>query len=203
MLKVGLTGGIASGKTTVSNLFKQKFSIPVLDADEISRALLAVNTPAYNEVIQLFGAKVLKDDQQLDRQFIRKIIFSDPAKRSALEAIIHPRVRAEITNQLQALTADYCLIVIPLLIEADMTDLIDRICVIDVSNELQIQRLETRDRCSHELATEILSTQLDRDSRLAHADDVISNDDDLSHLNHQICKLHEKYLAICHQPTHN
>lgn len=203
MLKVGLTGGIGSGKTTVSELFKQRFLIPVIDADEISRDLLGLNTAAYFEVKQLFGPKAVQKNQQLDRQYIREVIFADKQKRKALEAIIHPKVRQEISAQVKGLTDSYCLIVIPLLIEADMKELVDRICVTDTSIEHQVERIQARDACDFEQAMKILSTQLDRDSRLAHANDVIVNNGSLSDLNHQISKLHEKYLAICHQPTHN
>lgn len=197
MLKVGLTGGIGSGKTTVSNLFKNLFSVPVIDADEISRDLLKPNQPAYLEVIKLFGQEVVSQDQQLNRKYIREIIFSDETKRKALENIVHPRVRNEISSQSQTLTSGYCLIVVPLLIETNMHDLVDRICVVDTAVENQIQRIQARDNCDSKSAKKILSSQIDRDSRLSHADDVIDNNGDLADLNQQISHLHEKYLALC------
>jgi dephospho-CoA kinase len=203
MLKIGLTGGIGSGKTTVSNLFKQEFLTPVLDADEISRNVLSLNTPAYFEVVQLFGPEAVHQDQQLNRQYIREVIFNDTQKRKSLEAIIHPQVRKEILAQAQRLTGSYCMIVIPLMIEANMTDLVDRICVIDTSIEQQVVRIQARDHCDSEQAMRILASQLDRETRLAHADDVITNNGSLNDLIDQSSKLHEKYLAICHQPTHN
>lgn len=198
MLKVGLTGGIGSGKTTVSDLFKQLYSITVIDADEISRDLLATKSPAYYDVIKLFGSKAVLNNQQLDRKYIREIVFSDEEMRKALENIIHPSVHSEISIQAQSASSSYCLIVIPLLIEANMQDLVDRICVIDTTLEQQIKRIQARDHCDYDQAMRIVSSQLDRNTRLAHANDVIINNGDLSDLNQQLSKLHKKYLAICH-----
>ena len=198
MLKIGLTGGICSGKSTVSDLFKNLYSISIIDADEISRNLLTPNSPAFNEVIELFGHQAILHDKQLNRKYIRKIIFSDKQKRLALEKIVHPKVRHNISSQLDSLTTTYCLIVIPLLIESNMHDLVDRICVVDTTPELQIKRIKSRDQCDLAQAKQILSSQLDRDTRLSHANDIIVNNGDLDDLNQQISKLHEKYLALCH-----
>ena len=197
MLKVGLTGGICSGKTTVSNIFKDKFHIVIIDADEISRDLLLPNTKSYKEVAALFGKNAIQEDGSLNRKYIRDAIFKDKNLRIQLENIIHPKVENEIIQSSARLTEPYCIISIPLLIEAHMQSLVDRILVIDVSQDIQIQRIQARDQCSREQALSIIESQIPQNERLSFADEVIANNNGIAELHEQITKLHQKYLAIC------
>ena len=192
MLRIGLTGGIGVGKTTVSNKFKNLYDIPIIDADEITRNLMQPGNEVYTDIVKTFGKVSITDEGEINRKFLRQIVFSDEEKRIQLENIIHPRVRAEIDNQVKILSSPYCLIVIPLLIEANMQSLVDRILVVDSNEQLQIERVKLRDKCSTNHVKNILNAQVDSTERLTHADDIITNNDDFENLDQQIHQLHEK-----------
>ncbi len=195
MLRVGLTGGIGSGKSTAAAIFAGH-GVPIIDADEIARRLVAPAEPAFREIVQAFGKEVVAADGNLDRQRLRKIVFEDAPRRHQLEAILHPRVHDEIERQTRRVDAPYCIIVIPLLIEADQRDLVDRIVVIDVDEELQRQRVAARGQLPEEQIRQIIAAQLSRSERLRYADDVILNNATLADLRVSVDRLHERYLAI-------
>lgn len=197
MLRVGLTGGIGSGKTTASDIFQNSYNIPVIDADEISRDLLHQGTTAYDEVINLFGQECLLDNKEINRAYLREQIFSQANKRQQLQDIIHPKVQHAIVQRSAELSDCYCLIVIPLLIEANMQSLVDRILVIDTDKSIQLERIVSRDQCTFDQAEVILSTQITPQERLEHADDILRNNGSLADLSDQIFQFHQKYLAIC------
>ena len=196
MLRVGLTGGIGVGKTTISDKFKLSYDIPVIDADEISRHLMQPGNEAYIEIVNTFGKSSLTGNNEIDRANLRQTVFTSKEKRTQLEKIIHPKVRAEIDKKVKTLNSPYCLIVIPLLIESNMQSLVDRILVVDSSKENQIERVKLRDKCNTDHVESILNAQIDSQMRLDHADDIITNNSDLRSLDQQIHQLHEKYLEI-------
>ena len=196
MLRIGLTGGIGAGKTAVSEKFKLLHNIPIIDADEITRSLMQAGNPAYEEIVMTFGETALTNNKEIDRKFLRDAIFSDEDKRTQLEEIIHPKVRHSITEKIQTLSAAYCLIVIPLLIESNMQSIVDRILVVDAIKQHQLDRVALRDNCDTSHVEKIIGAQMDAAARLQHADDIITNNEDLDDLDQQIHQLHEKYLAL-------
>ena len=196
MLRIGLTGGIGSGKTTVSDQFHSIYHIPVIDADEIGRKLLSPNGDAYSEVLETFGQESTLKSGEINRKFLREKIFSDEELRIKLGKIIHPKVQASITNQIKNFDTKYCLIVIPLLIESNMQSMVDRILVVDIHKQHQLERVSLRDQCDTGQVQAILDTQIDPEERLKYAHDIISNNGTLEDLVDQIHQLHEKYLAL-------
>src|SRR3989344_3455407 len=171
MLRVGLTGGIGSGKSTVAMLFVHH-GVPIIDTDEIARTLTAPGEPAHREIASAFGREVLGATGEIDRAHLRKIVFGDAAERRRLEAILHPRIRTEVTARTTASRAAYCLVVAPLLIEADFTDLVDRVLVIDANESLRLERTKARSGLSETEIQGIMTSQLGRQERLQKADDV-------------------------------
>lgn len=198
MLRIGLTGGIGSGKSMVATLFAEH-SIPVIDADSIAHQLTLPGGHATQKIIQTFGVEISADNATIDRQRLAQRVFNNPAERAQLEAILHPLIRAEMQNAIRSLTAPYCLLVIPLLIESKQQDLVDRILVVDVDEKIQIERTKTRDGRKAEEIRAILSIQANRAQRLKQADDCISNNGDLAALKNQVQTLHRKYLALAAQ----
>jgi dephospho-CoA kinase len=195
MLIIGLTGGIGSGKSTVARQF-EAHGVPIIDTDCIARELVAPGQPALRDIVQRFGAAMLDQQGRLDRARLRQYVFAHAAERRALEAILHPRIRTETLRRVVELDAPYCIICIPLLIESGWNDLVDRILVIDCPPELQLTRVMARDHLSRTEAEAILASQVDRDTRLRHAHDVIHNDQDLAQLAAQVETLHRHYLAL-------
>jgi len=195
MLKIGLTGGIGSGKTTASNIFSG-LGVPVIDADVIAHQILAVSQSAFAEIVQLFGNVILDKNSHIDRGILRNLVFDNPDKRTALEQIIHPRVRTTIEKETTSLQVDYCLIVIPLLIESNMQDLVDRILVITANPDIQINRILQRDNTSLEDVQKIINAQIDEKERLSHADDILMNNNDILSLENDIRILHQKYHEL-------
>ncbi|MCK4864972.1 MAG: dephospho-CoA kinase [Gammaproteobacteria bacterium] len=196
MLVIALTGGIGSGKTTVSELFKSK-NIPIIDTDIIARQIVEQDEPAYTEIIKLFGEKILDIEKNIDRQALRKIIFSSSKNRLQLESLLHPIIWDEVRLQLKSITAPYCIIVVPLLLEniAQIKAItFDRILVIDVPEEIQVERTESRDHCGNSVIQNIMKNQVSRKIRIAAADDIILNTDNLDSLNTKVDKLHKQYL---------
>ena len=196
MLIIGLTGGIGSGKTAAANLFAD-LGVPVIDTDIIARELVMPGSPAHAQIVAAFGQTILQADGNLDRQKLRQIVFSSSEQREQLEAILHPLIREQVQQEISALAEPYCIVVIPLLIEKHQHyAFIDRVLVIDLPEELQIQRSCGRDNTSVEEIRKIINTQCDRDTRLAAADDIIENSGSLEQLKISISQLHQKYLAL-------
>ena len=200
MLRVGLTGGIGSGKSTAAALFAGH-GVPVIDADEIARQLVTPGQPAYEQVIRTFGTSIVATNGRLDRDRLRRIVFADPEQRKRLEAVLHPLVRHEIQRETRRLQAPYCIIVIPLLIEANQRDLVDRVLVIDCDEGLQLQRVAGRSQLTEDEIQKIIGAQLDRNERLRHADDVILNNTDLGELRANVEALHQRYLTLAGSPV--
>ncbi len=198
MLRIGLTGGIGSGKTTVADMFANH-GVPIIDADEIARALVDPYQPAYAEIIETFGKDIVDSDGSIDRDKLRQLVFDDAQRRQKLEAILHPRVRTEIHHQSMELDAPYCIIVIPLLIEANQLDLVERVLVVDLDEDTQLQRVSARSGLSEAEVRKIIAAQIERNERLRHADDVIENNSDLASLEAQVEKLHRRYLTLARE----
>ncbi len=193
MYKVGLTGGIGCGKTTVSNLFKQ-LSVPVIDADEIAHAIVSPGGIALRHISQQFGPAYILPDGNLDRSKLRETIFHDAEKKSQLENIMHPLIYAEIEQKLSELSTPYAILAIPLLLETRMQAFVDHILVIDCPMEVQINRVKLRDKLSAAQITAIINSQVSRTERLAQADSVIDNTQDLLKLSQQVNHLHKQFL---------
>ncbi|WED22350.1 dephospho-CoA kinase [Vibrio sp. JC009] len=193
---VGLTGGIASGKTTVANLFNQHFQIEIVDADIVAREVVEPGTEGLQAIAEHFGRSILTSEKTLDRSKLREIIFSRPEEKEWLNNLLHPMIRQKMNESLSAIKSPYALLVIPLMVENQLQSMADRILVIDVSPETQIQRTVMRDNVADDQAKAILASQADRQQRLAIADDIILNEDDEQDLLAQITTLHNKYLSL-------
>ncbi|MFM5228431.1 dephospho-CoA kinase [Aeromonas media] len=199
MYVVAITGGIGSGKTTVANQFAA-LGIEVVDADLIARDVVAPGTPTLAAITSHFGPEILTEQGLLDRRALRERIFSDPAAKSWLNALLHPIIRSEMLRQCAAVSSPYCLLVVPLLVENRLTELADRVLVIDVDEATQIERTCRRDGVSREQAQAILASQASRTERLAMADDVLDNQSGTTEtIRVRILALHETYLAFASQ----
>ncbi|WP_338890143.1 dephospho-CoA kinase [Aeromonas rivipollensis] len=199
MYVVAITGGIGSGKTTVANQFAA-LGIEVVDADLIAREVVEPGTPALTAIASHFGPGILDQQGRLDRRALRERIFSDPAAKSWLNALLHPIIRSEMLRQCAAASSPYCLLVVPLLVENRLTELADRVLVIDVDEATQIERTCRRDGVSREQAQAILASQASRSERLAMADDVLDNQCGTTEtIRERILALHETYLAFASQ----
>jgi dephospho-CoA kinase len=194
-LRIGLTGGIASGKSTVAQRFLD-LGVPVIDADEAARAVVAPGTPGLANVIQRFGSGMVAANGELDRRALRELIFSDSGARRDLEAVLHPFIRADMEQRAQSAVGPYIVMAIPLLVEGGSTDRVDRILVVDVDEAVQLQRVMARDGCSLEQAGAILASQASRSARLAAADDVLLNAGTVTDLRQSVDRLHERYLKL-------
>jgi dephospho-CoA kinase len=194
-LRIGLTGGIASGKSTAAQRFIE-LGVPVIDADEASRAVVAPGTPGLAKVIERFGPAVVGDNGKLNRRTLRDLIFNDPALRRDLELILHPLIRAHMDQTAEAASGPYVVMAIPLLVEGDPRDRVDRILVVDVDEEVQLQRVMARDGGTLEQARAILEAQASRAARLAAADDVLPNAGTVTDLRQGVDRLHERYLRL-------
>ncbi len=195
MLVVGLTGGIGSGKSTVAALFAAK-SVPIIDTDMLARDITQPGQPTLDKIVEIFGKNMLLPDGHLDRARLRKLVFSNEQKRKQLEDLLHPLIRDEIKSKAALLEAPYCIVMIPLLFETPPNPFIQRILVVDASEELQISRTTLRDRSSKDDVSAILKTQANREKRLRLTDDVIVNDGLYEDLIPQVDKLHELYLSL-------
>lgn len=195
---IGLTGGIGSGKSEVSRRF-QALGIEVVDADEASRELVEAGSPALAAIAAHFGDHLIKSDGTLDRAQLRTIIFSDPAAKTWLENLLHPLIRTHIIQQLNASNSPYTILASPLLLETSQYELVDRVLVVDTTEELQLARASARDSNNRAQISAIMKTQLPRSERCARADDIILNDGDLAGLDRQVAQLHSSYLALTQQ----
>ena len=195
MLVVGLTGGIGCGKSLVSDLFHKLFNIPIIDADVIARELTQTS-PVVDIISQQLGKEYIDNNNNLLREKLRQAIFSDSSIREKLEKILHPLVYDEIRNKISQLDTSYCIVAIPLLLETKRTEFLDRILVVDCTIEQQISRVMQRDQCSESHVKKIIATQIDRDSRLSLADDIIKNDSSTAAVKEQVLLLHKKYIEL-------
>ena len=195
MLKVGLTGGIGSGKSTVARLFAE-LPIPVIDADEIAHRLVEKGQPALAQIRQEFGADILNPDGSLNRKKLGERIFSDLEQKQKLESILHPLIYKTIQSEIGRLNTPYCIICIPLLFETGMAHFVDRILVVDCPVEMQIERVKNRDNLPIEIIQSIINSQVSREFRKANANDLIDNTDPDYRLAEQVKKLHNSYLSL-------
>ena len=196
MYAVGLTGGIASGKTTISKLFTE-LGVPVVDTDVISRSLLQPGELAYRQVCAHFGEQILKSGGEIDRGKLRSIVFGEPAEKHWLETMLHPLIYQRCLEEIRTYAgADYVLMVVPLLFETNFQSLVDRVLAVDCPGEQQVERLMTRDTIGRDLALSMLAQQLDNPTRLARAHDRIDNSGDGSNLPADVAALHKRYLRL-------
>ncbi len=189
MIKVGLTGGIGSGKSLACKIF-ESFGVPVIDADEISRRLTAPGSPYVDEIRGIFGEHIIDAAGALKRDELRRVVFSDDEKKKRLEALLHPAVKEEIQNALASLHAPYCVVSVPLLIESGFSDLVDVTVVLDCPESLQTERVGKRSGLSRTETLAIIEKQASREQRLAAADVVIDNSGDESALEKRLESLH-------------
>lgn len=193
MLVIGLTGGIGCGKSAVTDLFEQ-LGVAVIDADKVAREVVEPGQPALALIEQRFGSGVLASDGSLNRRKLREIVFDDQQARQDLESILHPRIRESMRRRLEALKAPYAILSIPLLQETGQVDTVDRVLVVDCTEEVQIERVRKRDRIRSEDVRAILAAQSSRVERLQIADDVIENSGPPEALAPQVEALHRHYL---------
>jgi dephospho-CoA kinase len=194
--RIGLTGGIAGGKSTVADLFA-RHGITIIDADVVAREVVKPEQNAYEAIIAYFGEMILDNKRTIDRAKLKAIVFNDVSKRLWLEKLLHPLIRDEMIAQSDKASSPYCIEVIPLLVETLPYPELNRILVVDVSVETQVKRLKERERLDDTLIKKILAAQISREERLAHADDVLSNEGDLTSLSRGVDSLHKKYLKYC------
>jgi len=205
MLKVGLTGGIGSGKSTVSNLF-EKLGTPVIDTDVIAHDLVNSNKTILQQISDAFGADILKINGELNRKKLAQIVFNKKENKQSLENILHPKIKSEVIQQVKKLDSSnkppaYVLIVVPLLIEAKYHDIVDRILVVTADDSTRIARVQKRDNRSLSEIQAIIHNQIDDSIRLNEADDIIENNSNINMIETQIKDLHEKYLRLSEGTT--
>lgn len=198
-LIIGLTGGIGSGKTAVSTLFDQR-GIDIIDADVVAREVVEIGTPALTQIAEHFGPEILAEDGSLNRGALRATIFSDPAAKDWLEALLHPLIAAETQRQLEQISSPYGIYVSPLLVEMGQRGFCQRLLVVDVNEDIQLQRTMQRDNNDREQVQRIMASQASRQQRLDAANDIINNSGDLADLAKQVDDLHERYLRIAKEP---
>lgn len=196
--RVALTGGIASGKSTVANLFAA-LGASVVDTDLLAREVVAPGTPLLAEIAARFGAQILAADGSLDRRALRERVFADTAERRWLEERTHPAIRVLTDQRCDAARGPYCLVAIPLLVETQGQDRFHRVLVVDCDPEVQVARLMARDGITRAAASDMLAAQVSRAARLAVADDVIRNEGDIAALRDQVARLHREYVAAAGQ----
>jgi dephospho-CoA kinase len=194
VFRVGLTGGIASGKSTVASLFAA-LGVPIIDSDVVAREVVVPGTPLLRQLVQRFGAHILTGAGALDREALRRLVFAEPRARADLEALMHPAIRAAMQERIATAGGPYQILVIPLLVETGARSLVDRVLVVDTDEDMQIRRLQARDGSSLEQAQAILAAQVSRQTRLDAADDVIHNRGRIDDLRDQVSALHARYLA--------
>ena len=193
MLAIGLTGGIGSGKTTIAKLFAEHH-VPIIDADLIARELVEPGQPALEKLVDHFGPGLLKPDGTLDRRKLRECVFNNTEERHFLEEVLHPIIRDGMINKLDQVQGPYTVLIIPLLVDTGNWGMIDRILVVDVEEDLQIERVMQRDGVTRKQAESIVDSQISREDRLEAADDIIYNDDDITALRAHVDQLHKQYL---------
>lgn len=192
---IGLTGGIGSGKTAVSDRFAD-LGIVIIDADVASRTIVEPGSPGLSQIKETFGQHVLQDNGELDRAKLREIVFADPSQRLALEAITHPLIRDEIVSGLSNADSPYTILVSPLLMETNQHELCRRTLLVDIPEAMQLTRASARDGVSEAQIKAIMAAQTNRETRRSKADDMIINDQGLDHLDQQVTRLHQHYLQL-------
>ena len=197
--RVGLTGGIASGKSTAAKFFGA-LRVPILDSDQIARDVVEPGQPPLERLVERFGRKILTPDGHLDRPALRDIVFSDPKARADLEALTHPAIGAALEARSATAGGPHQVLVIPLLVEKNLAAHVDRVLVVDCDEHLQIRRLRDRDGSTAEQVQAILRAQAPRAARLKAADDIIHNDTDMSAVRDQVAALHTRYLELASKP---
>ena len=196
MLKVGLTGGIGSGKSSATEIFK-KLGIPVIDADVIAHQLTIPGSEALLEISKQLGDQFITSQGELNRKKMAQFVFDHPDKKAVLENILHPRVRVSITSELQKLdSSPYVILAVPLLLETDFSELVDRILVITAPENIRIQRVTSRDGRNADDVKTIMQHQVDQKTRLEKADDILDNSGTFDELESLIKQLHKQYLQI-------
>ncbi len=195
MLKIGLTGGIGSGKSTITTLFSQ-LNIPIIDADTIAHQLVKPGEPALSLLQKAFGDTIINQDNSLNRGHLRELIYADKDKKSLLESILHPLIFQKMQLECDQQNSPYTILSIPLLIETKMTSFVDRILVVDCTVDIQIARIKQRDQLSTERILSIISSQVSRETRLSFAVDVIDNSHSTAQLADQVKKLHHQYITL-------
>jgi dephospho-CoA kinase len=196
---IGLTGGIGSGKSAVSQRFAQ-LGIDIIDADEISRAVVLPGSSALREISTHFGLDILLASGELNRARLRELIFSQPEQKKWLENLLHPMINAAIRTQLNEGDSSYAVLSSPLLLETQQHQLVDRILVVDTSEQLQLERARQRDNNSEAQIKAIMRNQLSRLERCNRANDIIQNHGELGALDEQITRLHQLYLELASAP---
>lgn len=196
---LGLTGGIGSGKSTISKHFKS-LGVDVIDADEISRTLVQKNTPLLKNIVSHFGNDILNHAGELDRSALRLIIFNVPEEKQWLEELLHPAIQLEIDKQINQSSSTYVVLAVPLLLESGNYQFVDRVLVIDVPESVQIERIKKRDGSSDQLIKSIIAAQVSRQERLKQADDIIDNSGSQALLKDRVEKLHNSYLLKSKSP---
>lgn len=194
-LVIGLTGGIGSGKTAVSDLFQQK-DIDIIDADVIAREVVEPGQPALKAIAEQFGDDVLLQSGELDRRKLRDIVFADDENKSWLNGLLHPLIRERMLCQTANAKSPYCILSVPLLVENKMSSMVSRVLVVDIDTNLQIERASKRDQQTNQQLAKIVNAQASREERLAVADDVIDNSGSLSGLKKQVDALHISYINM-------
>lgn len=198
VFRVGLTGGIASGKSTVAKFFAA-VGVPIIDTDQVAREVVEPGQPPLERLVERFGRAILTADGHLDRPKLREIVFSDPRARADLEALTHPAIGTAVEAWSAAAGGPYQILILPLLVEKNLASHLDRVLVVDCDEELQVRRLQARDGSTLEQARAILNAQTSRTARLKAAHDVIHNDGDLSVVRDQVSALHARYLELAGQ----
>ena len=191
---VGLTGGIGSGKTAVSDLF-QDLGITIVDADLASRVVVEKGREELNKIAEHFGEDILNSNEELDRAKLREVIFNSEEEKLWLESLLHPAIASQIQKELHSSESPYTILVSPLLLETDQKNFCSTVLVVDVPVEIQIERTSKRDNVSEEQIKSIIASQIDRDSRLEQADEVILNDGSVQQLESKVQELHKKFLS--------
>ena len=199
-MRIGLTGGIASGKSTVAELFAA-LGTTVIDTDLIAREVVQPGQPSLSDIRRFFGASVFNADGTLNRSALRQQIFASDAAREQLEAILHPLIQEETIQQIDAANGSYIIIVVPLLTESPLRQHVDRILVVDCDEATQIERLLARDAETEDQARRILAAQASRQQRLEIADDVIHNNSTVEAISTQVSAMHDRYIALTNLPV--
>ncbi len=195
MYVVGLTGGIGSGKSTVANQFSN-LGVVVIDADRLSREAVMPGSKALAAISEHFGRQVLSEDGALNRKALREIVFSDETERHWLEALLHPLIAQLIRVRINNTDSLYCILESPLLLETAQKDLVNRVLVVDVSENTQLQRTLARDGGSKSMIRAIIESQMKREGRCALADDIINNEQAPEFLEQRVAELHQMYLGF-------
>lgn len=201
MFKIGLTGGVASGKTAVSRRFASH-GIPIIDADLLAREVVRIGAPVLSLLITQFGTEILMADGSLNRPVLRQRMLSNPDIKRQLDAMLHPPIRHLLTQRSNAIAAPYCLLVVPLLFEAGWQKNVDRVLTVETDADKQLSRLKIRDKVTASNAQALINSQLTATERKAKADDILLNTQDLSILHQQVDALHVQYLAAAFANTH-